>query len=180
MGFRCVEASNGTEALEQFDVERPDLVFMDIKMPVMDGIEATERIRERDVGCDTPVVALTANVFEEDRIKASESGIDAFIMKPFQEERIWKVLEWVLEVEFTREEAADEEQVKLPTLSREDFLALGTEMVEALREAVESADLDRASELLDQSAGDHPETVSRLKTMVDAFDFDSLEGLLQS
>ncbi len=175
VGIESVEAPNGAEALEQFDEVRPDLVFMDLKMPVMDGMEAIEKIRAKtpEEGSQTPVVILTASVFEQDKWAAT-AGADAFIMKPLQEERIWKVLEWLLDMKFVREMELADEQVQARKFTREDLAGLGTDTVTALFEAIESADIGAASGLLDPLEQDHPEVVAHLRAMIDVFDFDGL------
>ncbi len=80
--FRIVEASNGQEALEAVDSEQPDLIFMDLKMPVMDGWEATQRIRNLEKGRRTPIIALTAQAMAGDEQKALAAGCDDYVAKP--------------------------------------------------------------------------------------------------
>jgi len=85
-GFRYQSVQNGQEALAEATAqERPVLVLMDCQMPVMNGLEATRKIRywEREHGCERlPIIALTAGAFNEDRLEAIESGMDGFIAKP--------------------------------------------------------------------------------------------------
>ena len=73
-------AKNGQEAVEKVKSGDFDMVLMDIKMPVMDGLEATTAIREFNQ--EIPIVALTANAFDSDRQQAMEAGCDAFLSKP--------------------------------------------------------------------------------------------------
>ncbi len=81
-GFEILLASNGKEALEVAAWARPDLVLMDLKMPVMDGYEATRALRLTDWGKDTPVIAVTAYATREHREKALDAGCSDFISKP--------------------------------------------------------------------------------------------------
>ena len=79
------EAGNGAEALERFVTARPDLILMDISMPLMDGFEAVRRIRaeERNRGLPRcPILALTANIYGEDRAACLAAGFDGFLSKP--------------------------------------------------------------------------------------------------
>jgi hypothetical protein len=78
--YRLQHALNGQEAVEMFDRERPDIVLMDINMPVMDGYEALRLIRERDT--KVPVIALTAYAFDSDLQKMLECGFDSCMTKP--------------------------------------------------------------------------------------------------
>ena len=80
------EAANGREALELCRRVRPDLVLMDVRMPGMDGLEAARIHRAR--GGRTPVIALTANAFEEDRRACMEAGMDDFLTKPLDPDRL--------------------------------------------------------------------------------------------
>jgi len=83
-------AKNGQEAVEKVEAGNYDLVLMDIKMPVMDGLEATKKIKETHP--DLPVVALTANAFDSDRKLALEVGCNDFLSKPVSSDICLKVL----------------------------------------------------------------------------------------
>jgi CheY-like chemotaxis protein len=79
--YEILEASNGKEALETAAQSRPDLIFMDLRMPIMDGCEATRALRKTDWGRNLPVVAVTAYM-EEERENALRAGCTDFITKP--------------------------------------------------------------------------------------------------
>ena len=78
--YEISRACNGKEAVEKALTEDPDLVLMDIKMPLMDGLEATRQIKGQKP--ELPVIALTANAFETDRKTALAAGCDDFLAKP--------------------------------------------------------------------------------------------------
>jgi CheY-like chemotaxis protein len=78
--YEFERAKNGQEAVEKADSGKFDLILMDIKMPIMDGMEATRLIREKYP--DLPIVALTANAFDSDRTMAMEAGCNDFLSKP--------------------------------------------------------------------------------------------------
>ena len=78
--YEFFRAKNGQEAVEKAKAETPDLVLMDIKMPIMDGLEATRLIRAAMP--DMPIVALTANAFDSDRQAAFDAGCNGFLSKP--------------------------------------------------------------------------------------------------
>ena len=81
--FDIVEASNGEEALAIVQTSPPpDLIFMDLKMPVMDGWEATKKIRQLEFGRDIPIIALTAQAMAGDEQKALAAGCDDYLAKP--------------------------------------------------------------------------------------------------
>lgn len=89
-------AKDGQEAVNKMEESSEgfyDLIFMDIMMPVMDGYEASRTIRamEREDVHSIPIIAMTANVFEDDKRKAFESGMDAHVSKPFKMEDLEKI-----------------------------------------------------------------------------------------
>jgi two-component system, sensor histidine kinase and response regulator len=93
-GHSVVVASNGSEALNAFEREPFDLIFMDVQMPLMNGYEATRAIRERELqtGTHTPIVALTAHAMKGDREICLEAGMDDYLAKPIQSQALREVL----------------------------------------------------------------------------------------
>jgi osomolarity two-component system sensor histidine kinase NIK1 len=87
-----VIANNGIEAIEHFREKKFDVILMDIMMPVMDGLEATVKIREIEsesqIEKRTPIIALTANTMDNDRDKCISYGMDEFMSKPFDIEKL--------------------------------------------------------------------------------------------
>jgi CheY-like chemotaxis protein len=81
-------AYNGKEALDKFGKAKYDLILMDVQMPIMDGFKATQKIRaiEKSTNTHTPIIAVTANAFPEDKERCIASGMDDYISKPFQPE----------------------------------------------------------------------------------------------
>jgi signal transduction histidine kinase/ActR/RegA family two-component response regulator len=93
LGHKVRVVGNGREALDALDEDDFDVVLMDCQMPEMDGYTATRALRAREPeGRHTRVVALTANVFEEDRQRAFESGMDGWLAKPFRKEDLVRAL----------------------------------------------------------------------------------------
>ena len=82
LGYVIVEAENGEQAVEVATRERPDIVLMDLTLPVMDGIAAAERIRGTDGLCSIPVIAVTAHQETDFRKGAAAAGFDAYVTKP--------------------------------------------------------------------------------------------------
>jgi CheY-like chemotaxis protein len=95
LGHRVTIANNGAEAIDKWKQGCFDLIFMDIQMPEMDGYQATRFIREEehDKGGHIPIIALTANVLENDERSCLESGMDAYLTKPIRKESLVKVIE---------------------------------------------------------------------------------------
>jgi len=94
--FEIVIAENGAEAIERFKSDTPAIVFMDVSMPVMDGLEATKAIRVYEEGAGLPrrpIIATTAHVLEEDRRRCHASGMDDFMTKPMKKATVTAALE---------------------------------------------------------------------------------------
>jgi CheY-like chemotaxis protein len=82
LGFEPIEAADGQQAIDMVQAHRPDLVLMDLAMPVMDGLEATRRIRAASACGDVPILALSANASSDHRQQALDAGASAFLAKP--------------------------------------------------------------------------------------------------
>ena len=93
--FEIFRAKNGVEAVEKALAENPDLILMDIKMPLMDGLEATRQIKARKP--DIPIIALTANAFDSDRQMAMDAGCNDFLSKPVNADKCIKAMQELLE-----------------------------------------------------------------------------------
>ncbi|MFZ1829081.1 MAG: ATP-binding protein, partial [Candidatus Competibacteraceae bacterium] len=106
VGFQVCTAVNGREGVERFRDWRPDFIWMDQRMPVMDGMEATRRIRALEGGQAVKIVALTASVFAEQRGEMLEAGMDDVLHKPFQPRELFNCLERLLGVRYVRRERA--------------------------------------------------------------------------
>ena len=104
LGFEVESATNGLEGLRTWESWRPHLIWMDMRMPVMDGHEATQRIKATTQGQATTVIALTASVFEDQRVLVLSEGCDDFVRKPVRLEDIEDRLVKYLGVRFLYEE----------------------------------------------------------------------------
>ena len=95
-GYRVVQAADGQEAVEMAVRERPDLILMDVGLPVMDGLEATRRIRARTLTQSTPMIAVTAHAMADDRDRALQAGCDDYHAKPVELARLVAQMEALL------------------------------------------------------------------------------------
>jgi two-component system sensor histidine kinase/response regulator len=108
IGFAVQEATNGIEAIALWQTWQPHLILMDMRMPIMDGYEATKVIKTREQTSiknhNTIIIALTANAFEEQREAMSKAGCDDYINKPFREEELLEKLSEYLGVKYIYQE----------------------------------------------------------------------------
>ena len=84
--------ANGQEALRLCEHTAVDVLVMDVRMPVMDGIEATQRLRQRPAGREVPILALTANATEHDRELCLEAGMNAYMSKPVKRDHLLSLI----------------------------------------------------------------------------------------
>jgi signal transduction histidine kinase/FixJ family two-component response regulator len=103
IGFEVQLANNGQEAIAVWDQWEPHLVLMDMRMPIMDGYEATKYIKSTIKGNATAIIALTASVLEEEKAIVLSAGCDDFIRKPFREQMVFDILAKHLGVKYTYE-----------------------------------------------------------------------------
>ncbi len=87
--YQVIEAVNGQEGLELAELERPDLILMDLSLPVMDGWEATRRLKAHDELRSIPIIALTAHAMVGDEEKALAAGCDDYLVKPLDENQLF-------------------------------------------------------------------------------------------
>ncbi len=96
LGYDSILAVNGKEAVDLATSHLPDLIVMDIMLPVMDGLQATRLIRENSNTKSTPIIAMTARVTSESKIECLQSGCDGHIAKPFTSKRLASIIKKLL------------------------------------------------------------------------------------
>ena len=109
LGYRVVTAVNGEAAIEIVNIARPQLVLMDIAMPVMDGLDATRQLRARAELNELPVIFITAFDTPDFRQKASDAGGDGYLTKPIDFDRLSKLILTLLPEETVKTEAPTED-----------------------------------------------------------------------
>ena len=144
VGFEIRLATNGAEAVGEFEQWRPHLILMDFRMPVMDGHEAIRQIRGMLGGRDPKIIAVTASAMDENRQELMEIGADDFISKPFREAELFQKIHAHTGVEYVYAEhqaaAFENETVAAYAQSLAD---LPQYLLDPMREAVITADLDQ-------------------------------------
>jgi CheY-like chemotaxis protein len=149
VGFQVRVGENGAVGVEMFRLWLPHFIFMDIRMPVMDGLEATQRIRALEGGREVKIAALTASVFKEERANVMAVGMDDFVRKPYRAEEILDCLARHLGARYVYEQApAAAAEERTATLRPEALAALSPELRGELSDALVSLDVARIAELI--------------------------------
>ena len=181
VGFETNEATNGEEAILKFKEWKPDLILMDMRMPVMDGYEAIRRIRTTREGKKTPIVAITASTFEGDRERIEILNLQGYIRKPFRENELFQCIGKVLNIKYIYEDEtslplAGDQVVKAQ--AKANTAALPERMIMEMKNALAIADISQIKKLIN-SLGEEHQDISRLLLFhTKNYDYDSLHQLL--
>lgn len=181
VGFEVRSAPDGKAALEVFERWRPHFVWMDIRMPVMDGLEATRRIRRTPAGRECTIIALTAHSLREEQERILAAGCDALLGKPYDEEEIFALMASHLGVEYVYEgvKAPAGERQTLPPPTPEQLAALPEEMRGRLHQAALELDTVLVQSVIDEIGSLDAAAASVLKSYADNFDFGRLLDLIE-
>ncbi|MGV7207335.1 ATP-binding protein [Oxalobacteraceae bacterium A2-2] len=175
LGFEVACAGDGRTALERIAAWEPELVFMDWRMPVMDGLQATRILRARG-GQQPRVVMLTASAYAEERSAALQAGADEFLRKPVEQELLYQVLEQQLGLRLVRRHSP---RAVLPApLSGADLARLAAPLREELKTALQELNLGRVAALLAPLPQELEEVVARIEHMVGLHQYPQLCALL--
>jgi CheY-like chemotaxis protein len=184
LGFELREATNGQEALEIWDEWQPHLIWMDMRMPIMDGREATRRIKaqaQAGIRSMPVIIALTASVFEEQRAEVLAGGCDDFIRKPFREHEIFDALHRHLGVRFIYEAITPAPDVVM-SVSPEDMRAAVETLPAAwtadLYQAIVALDADQMLALIETVRSQTPHLADTLAQWVHNFEYKKLMALV--
>jgi CheY-like chemotaxis protein len=178
-GFQVREAVDGQEAVSLFEQWQPHFIWMDIRMPVMDGYEATALIRELPGGDAVKIVALTASAFKEQHDKIIKAGCNDVVHKPFQIHELFDVMTRVLGVNYLYEKEEKAVAAKPPaTLNRKQLLNLPPEIRQELHEAAILLDDRRVIEVANQIEGIDAGIATAFRQLTENFAFDQILKLL--
>ncbi|AFY99620.1 ATP-binding protein [Calothrix sp. PCC 6303] len=181
LGFQLQEASNGQEAINIWETWEPHLIWMDMRMTVMDGYEATQRIKNTTKGQATAVIAVTASVLEEEKAVVLSAGCDDFLRKPFREEEIFQVMHKHLGVNFIYEDLTVIQTTETTTkeiLTVEAIAQLPTKLLEQLQEAIITSNLDLIAQVLEQVAIYNAPLSKAIGTCLYNFEYEKILHLI--
>jgi signal transduction histidine kinase/CheY-like chemotaxis protein len=178
--FTVQEAENGTEAVAKFQEYRPHFIWMDVRMPEMDGYEATDKIRAMPDGDAVKIVAVTASVIEDPEQVIQSTGVDGLVMKPFREQEIFEVMTQELGVKYVyRERPEGSEVVPEVKLSPKMLAELPLELLQELNQTTLVADREETLAVIERVEAQEPETAAGLRTLVENFQMGRVRELLK-
>jgi signal transduction histidine kinase/CheY-like chemotaxis protein len=180
IGVEIDMAPSGLQALKQVQQQRPDIVFMDLRMPVMDGVKARQRLVDEHGSEAMKIVAVTASARGPERQKYEDVGFDDFIDKPFRTEEIYLCLQRQLGVEFDSDEpvsveadglAVDWQNIELP-----EELSTGLELAVKMHSITE---LNKYLEVLDELGDGGQHLAAHLRDLSRQFDMPGIKSALE-
>jgi PAS domain S-box-containing protein len=183
VGFEVREAENGEAAVREWDEWRPQLVLMDLRMPVMDGLEATRRIRKNSSGTEPVILALTASAMDEDRHTVLQAGADELIVKPCREGDLLEKIRAHLGLAYKYADLAPEPELTSiddtgRSLKSDALDNLPVEWADGMRRAIFNGDKDRVNELIANIPQRDAAFARALQRLADRYEYDALTELL--
>ncbi|MEG4630952.1 ATP-binding protein [Microcoleus sp. AR_TQ3_B6] len=182
LGFELKEATNGQEAIEIWDSWEPHLIWMDMRMPVMDGYEATQYIKSTIKGQATAIIALTASVLEEERAVILSAGCDDFMRKPFREADIFDAMHKHIGVRYIYEDRGQANLLAIKegdrAMTAADFVKLPNSLVADLKLAILNADMDLIDSSIEEIRLKDALTANAIANCIENFEYEKVLKLI--
>jgi two-component system sensor histidine kinase/response regulator len=189
LGFELVEAENGQECLWKAVEFQPDVILIDLRMPVMDGLETARRLRQLPELKDVVLIAMSASVFEATQQESILAGCDAFLPKPIEANHFLEQLRVHLGLEWIYEESSETQKRKTPSLSpASDFPAYSSLLPaasESVAKILKLAAMGDIEEIFEESAKLESleqklvPLVSKLRQLAKGFQLKQIRNILK-
>ncbi|GFE69468.1 ATP-binding protein [Chroococcus sp. FPU101] len=178
IGFEVKEAANGQQAIEIWEDWQPHLILMDMRMPVLDGYEATRQIKITTKGQATAIIALTASVLEEEKAVILSAGCDNFLRKPFREEEIFLMLSQHLGVSYVYDTQSQPQSSiiveKDNRTSVTRITSLTPQWLVELKQALLYVDLIKLNQIIAMIRTQDEELAKSIQIDVDNFEYEKI------
>ncbi|MFB2838997.1 ATP-binding protein [Floridanema evergladense] len=182
LGFALREACNGEEAIAIWEKWQPHLIWMDMRMPIMDGYTATKHIKATTKGQSTAIIALTASVFEEERTIVLSVGCDDFLRKPFRESEIFELMNKHIGVRYIYENQSDDSQplsqVNNSVLAETDLQNIPAQLLANLKQAIINIDVELTQSIITEISQYNPDVAKLMKNYIDNFNYEKILHLI--
>lgn len=174
VGFEVMAVENGLKAVESFKSWHPHFIWMDIRMPVLNGFAATQHIRALPGGDQVKIVALTASVFQERMSDILQAGCDDILGKPFEEEQLFQIMGEQLHLDYRY---AETEQRAVASLN---LMPASLELCQSIKYAAEALDLDAFTDIIAHLQRSEPALATELQRWVSEFNFETIQRAADS
>ncbi len=176
-GFPVRATSSGKQAIEIFKAWHPVMIWMDMPMPLMDGMEATRQIRKLEGGAEAVIVALTSFSLDEMKDGKLPTELDELFTKPISQDEIFGCMATHLGVRYIYAEYPEpQERMALdPEQIKQSLSGLSDVLIEKLRIAAVELDIEQVVSIIEQIAVTHPDVANVLRHLVDTLDFVTLQ-----
>ena len=178
IGMEVKTAENGEECIALYKTWRPDLIWMDRRMPVMDGEEATRRIRQLPGGDRVKIVAVTASAFTEEQHQILASGMDGFVRKPYRFSEIYESLAQQLGLKLLYRDTSGGESPFPTTLTTEMLAELDDGLRNELRDALDTLDSERITTVIHNIDSKNHRLAQTLGHLADNYDYPAILATL--
>lgn len=170
-GFEVQAAENGQEAVLLFQSFRPHFIWMDMRMPIMDGYETTRTIRALPEGEKVKIVALTASAFAEDRAEIIEAGCDDMLTKPFNDDQLFEVMRQLLSLEYRYAQPIPNQTTNE---CEADLHVLDKNLRTELQQAAELLDIEAILAFVEKIKGDYPQQANWIQKATAEFHLEQI------
>lgn len=181
LGFEIAEAEDGAQGVKLFEEWSPDIVIMDIVMPVMDGKEATKVIRKLEKGKNAVIIAVTASALDEERAEILSLGVDDFVRKPFHESELLDSLKTFGQLKYIYD-VEDETDNDFSTVQIEDYKKeiekLDPALMRLLSNALIIGDMDVLQKIINKMKVEYLGLANYMESLLNDFKMDEINDLV--
>jgi len=175
IGYQVQCAVNGQEGVEQFTRWKPDFIWMDRRMPVMGGVEATQKIRALPGGDKVKVVAVTASVFDQERQILLKAGASEIVNKPYTNDEIFSCMAKYLDVEYIyADENTAQDKIQSADIPQQQLLSIPDQLLTELRDAAMGLDVEQSIAIIEKIMPIDEALAGKLQQLVENFEFETL------
>jgi len=181
LGFLLQEATNGKDAIAIWQRWQPHLIFMDMRMPIMDGYEATQRIKATTQGQATVIIAVTASSLDSEKAIVLSIGCDGFIRKPFRDGEIFEAIHQHLGVNYVYEDTTTStppSQTQAHSLTPDSLAVLPADWLQAFSQATILGDIELMLSLIEEIRTSHESLANALAELTNRFELEELLTLI--
>ena len=181
-GVQVTVAKNGKEAVDLALEHNPDIIFLDMRMPILDGIGALMTLKKKSPNLSAKMVAITASAFEHQRARIKSAGFDDFISKPFQIDTIYNCLKSLPQIDFIQEETSADNRKGKSLLANLSRIFIASVLLEKLKHAARLHNLTELKNCiseLDAGSKDYQSLSQSLKPLVDHYEMEKIITILE-